>query len=66
MHQFGSIVTLAILVVLSQGVLAFALRGFGGTAVSISFFLASMVVSPLLFIGTALLYVDQAARVKVV
>ena len=62
LHQVGSVVTLAIVVVLSQGVLAFALRGFGGTAISISFFLASMVVSPLLLIGTALLYVDQKAR----
>jgi hypothetical protein len=63
-HQIGAIVTLVVVVFLSQGVLAFALRGFGGTAVSISFFLASVVVSPLLLIGTALLYVDQAARVK--
>jgi len=63
-HQFGSILTLAVVVVLSQGTLALALRGFGGTAVWISFFLASMVVSPLLFIGTALLYVDQKARAK--
>ncbi len=61
-HQFGAVLTLAIVVVLSQGVLAFGLRGFGGTAISISFFLASMVVSPLLLIGTALLYVDQNAR----
>jgi hypothetical protein len=64
-HQIGAIATLVVLVFLSQGVLAFALRGFGGTAISISFFLASMVVSPLLFVGTALLYVDQAARVRV-
>jgi hypothetical protein len=64
-HQVGTIVTLVVVVLLSQGVLAFALRDFGGTAISIAFFLASTVVSPLLFIGTALLYVDQAARVKV-
>ncbi len=62
-HAFGSLLTLGIVVFLTQAVLAFILRGFGGTAVSISFFLASVVVSPLLFIGTALLYVDQAARV---
>lgn len=63
-HAFGSLLTLGIVVFLTQAVLAFILRGFGGTAVSISFFLASVVVSPLLFIGTALLYVDQAARVN--
>jgi hypothetical protein len=51
-------------VFLTQAVLAFILRGFGGAAVSTAFFLASVVVSPLLFIGAALLYVDQAARVE--
>jgi hypothetical protein len=63
-HAFGSILTLGIVVFLTQAVLAFILRGFGGTAVSISFFLANVVVSPLLFIGAALLYVDQSARVE--
>ena len=63
-HGIGSLLTLAIVVLLSQGVLAFVLRGFGDTAVWVAYFLASVVVSPLLFIGTALLYVDQAARVE--
>ncbi len=61
-HGIGSLVTLAIVVLLTQAVLAFILRGFGGAAVWTAYFLASVVVSPLLFIGTALLYVDQAAR----
>jgi hypothetical protein len=64
LHQVGSLVTLAVVVLLSQGVLAFVLRGFGGTVVWVAYFLASVVVSPLLFIGAALLYVDQAARVE--
>jgi hypothetical protein len=64
LHQVGSLVTLAIVVLLSQGVLAFVLRGFGDTVVWVAYFLASVVVSPLLFIGAALLYVDQDARVK--
>ncbi len=63
-HALGSLATLAIVVFLTQAVLAFILRGFGGTAVSTAFFLASIVVSPLLFVGAALLYVDQAARVE--
>jgi hypothetical protein len=46
-------------------VLAFTLRNFGGAGVAVAFFLASLTVSPLLFIGAALLYIDQAARVKV-
>ena len=64
LHALGSLFTLAIVVFLTQAVLAFVLRGFGGAAVSTAFFLASVVVSPLLFVGAALLYVDQDARVE--
>jgi hypothetical protein len=63
-HQIGSLLTLAIVVLLTQAVLAFILRGFGDAAVWAAYFLASVVVSPLLFIGAALLYVDQSARVE--
>jgi hypothetical protein len=63
-HALGSLATLAIVVFLTQTVLAFILRGAGGTAVSTAFVLAAVVISPLLFFGAALLYVDQAARVK--
>jgi hypothetical protein len=63
-HALGSLATLGIVVFLTQVVLAFLLRGAGGAAVDTAFVLANVVVSPLLFIGGALLYVDQAARVK--
>jgi hypothetical protein len=63
-HQFGSLLTLAIVVLLTQAVLAFVLRGVGDAAIWVAYFLASVVVSPLLFVGAALLYVDQAARVE--
>ena len=63
-HVLGSLATLAIVVLLTQGMLAFILRGSGGTALSTAFFLANVVISPLLFIGSALLYVDQRARVE--
>jgi hypothetical protein len=63
-HILGSLATLAIVVLLTQGMLAFILRGSGGTALSTAFFLANVVISPLLFIGSALLYTDQAARVQ--
>jgi hypothetical protein len=63
-HALGSLFTLAVVVFLTQAVLAFVLRGFGGSAVSTAFFLASVVVSPVLFVGAALLYVDQSARVE--
>jgi hypothetical protein len=61
-HVLGSLATLSIVVFLTQTVLAFVLRGAGGVAVSTAFFLANVVISPLLFIGSALLYVDQTAR----
>lgn len=64
LHAVGSLFTLGIVVVLSQSVLVFTLRGFGNAAGSVSLFLASVVLSPLLFVGAALLYVDQAARVQ--
>jgi hypothetical protein len=64
-HALGSLFTLAIVVLLSQSVLVFVLRGFGDAAGSVALFLASVVLSPLLFVGAALLYVDQAARVEV-
>jgi hypothetical protein len=63
-HALGSLATLAIVVFLTQTVLAFLLRGSGGAAVWVSFFLANIVISPLLFVGAALLYVDQAARIN--
>ena len=63
-HVLGSLATLAIVVLLTQGMLAFILRGSGGTALSTAFFLANVIISPLLFIGSALLYVDQRARVE--
>jgi hypothetical protein len=63
-HALGSLATLAIVVLLTQGVLVFLLRGAGDNAVSTAAVLAAIVVSPLLLVGTALLYVDQAARVE--
>jgi hypothetical protein len=61
-HALGSLATLTIVVFLCQGVLFFLLRGAGEAAVAAAAFLANLVVSPLLFLGAALLYVDQAAR----
>jgi hypothetical protein len=63
-HALGSLFTLAVVVLLSQSVLVFVLCGFGDAAASVALFLASVVLSPVLFVGAALLYVDQAARVE--
>jgi hypothetical protein len=62
-HAFGSIATLAVVVFLTQTVLAFVLRDQADQTITVGAFLASLVVSPLLFLGAALLYFDQAARV---
>lgn len=62
-HALGSLATLAITVFLTQIVLVFLLRGTGEQTLRIAAFLANLVVSPLLFLGAALLYLDQAARV---
>jgi hypothetical protein len=63
-HALGSLATLAIVVLLTQSVLAFIIRGAANEALVTAFALANVVISPLLFIGAALLYVDQSARVE--
>ncbi len=63
LHAFASLLTLAVLVFLAQSVLFFLLRGSGDQTLEIAAFIASMFVTPLLFLGAALLYFDQAARV---
>jgi hypothetical protein len=61
-HALGSLATLVIVVFLTQSVLFFLLRGTGEQTVRIAAFLANLVVSPVLFLGSALLYFDQLAR----
>jgi hypothetical protein len=61
-HALGALATLAILVFLTQSGLFFLLRGTSDQTLAIASFVASLVVSPLLFLGAALLYFDQAAR----
>ncbi len=63
-HALGSLATLVIVVFLCQIVLFFLLRGTGEAAIAVAGFLASLVISPVLFLGSALLYDDQAARVR--
>jgi hypothetical protein len=61
-HALGTLATLAILVFITQSGLFFVLRGTSDQTLAIASFLASLVVSPLLFLGAALLYFDQEAR----
>jgi hypothetical protein len=63
-HALGSLATFAILFFLVRLLLALLLRDTGDQAERIAVFLADLVLSPLLFLGSALLYLDQAARLE--
>lgn len=63
-HALGSLATLAILFFLTRLVLFFLLRDSADAGGRAALVLADIVISPVLFLGAALLYYDQAARVK--
>jgi hypothetical protein len=62
-HALGSLAALAIVYFVARFGLAVLLRGQGEQTEAVAAFLSDVVVAPVLFIGSALLYVDQAARV---
>jgi hypothetical protein len=62
-HALGSLATLTIVFYLSVLMLGVLLHGQGDQAIRIAAFLAHTIVGPLLFIGPAILYFDQSARV---
>ena len=61
-HALGALATLVITSFLTATVLFFLLRSAGESARTVAAFLALLVISPVLFLGAALLYHDQAAR----
>ncbi len=61
-HAAGSLATLVIVAFLTATVLFFLLRGASQLERSVAAFLSLLVISPILFLGAALLYFDQAAR----
>ena len=63
-HALGSLATLVITIVLTGLVLFFLIQSFGDQALHVAAFLAFLVLTPLFFLGAALLYVDQAARAR--
>ncbi|HEY7148070.1 MAG TPA: hypothetical protein VH420_01370 [Gaiellaceae bacterium] len=63
-HALGTVAALAILVVVSIFSLSLLLAGFGSQSIAISAVLAVVVMSPLFFLGTGLLYLDQTARLE--
>jgi hypothetical protein len=64
-HALGSIAALVIVFFLSRQVLVSLLRGQADETIRGAIFLADMVLAPLMLLGTAMLYFDQAARVGV-
>jgi hypothetical protein len=63
-HAVGSLATLVILFWLTRIALALVLRTQADNTIRVAVFLADVVLAPLLFLGAALLYFDQAARIK--
>jgi len=63
-HAFGTVAALAIVVIVSIFSLSLLLAGFGAQSVTVSAVMAVIVMSPLFFVGCALLYVDQKARLE--
>jgi hypothetical protein len=62
-HALGSLCALAIVVAVSELTLIALLRTQGDSGERVAHALADVVLSPLLYLGGALLYLDQAARV---
>lgn len=61
-HVLGGLATLVLVVIISQFSLYFVLREYADNTRMIAAALAALVVSPVVFLGSALLYVDQEAR----
>jgi len=63
-HAAGSLATLVILFFLMRVGLALLLESQADNTVRTAIFLADVVLAPLLFLGGAILYVDQEARLR--
>jgi hypothetical protein len=61
-HALGSLAALVIVVGASANVLSALLHSQGSNGQRVALFLSDLVLGPLLFLGGALLYFDQAAR----
>jgi hypothetical protein len=65
-HAIGGLATVCIVYGVSRGALQVLLHTQGDQAQKIAVVLADIVLSPILYIGGALLYADQAARIAAV
>jgi len=61
-HALGSLSALVVVVGIAANVLGGLLRSQSDTGLRVAVFLSDLVLSPLLYIGSALLYVDHASR----
>ena len=62
-HAIGAIVALTLLYLVARMSLVILLRAFGEQTERAAVFLADLFLGPIVFLGAALLYVDQAARI---
>jgi hypothetical protein len=62
-HSLGSLAALVLVVGVADNTLVALLHSQSGTSARIALLLSDVVLSPLLYLGGALLYADQAARV---
>jgi hypothetical protein len=63
-HAFGSLCALVIVVGVAENTLTTLLRSGGQASTHVALGLTDLILSPMLFLGGAMLYVDQAARVR--
>ena len=61
-HALGGLAALTIVTFVTATLLTFLLRDFGDQARTVAVVIAAIVISPLFFLGSALLYFDQVAR----
>jgi hypothetical protein len=62
-HALGSLAVLVLVVGLGDAALQAALHTQGDSSQRVALFVSDLILTPLLYLGGALLYVDQAARV---
>ena len=63
-HAVAGLITLGLVYFVSRYALLVLIHGFGGQGQTAAAMLADLVIAPLVFVGAALLYVDQSARVE--
>jgi hypothetical protein len=64
LHALGTLATLVLVYFLSRSALLFLLHGQADATLRTAAFLADLVLSPIIFLGAAQLYLDQKARLE--